>query len=113
MSDTPVWSIDQLQVKAQEGQYTDVVVIAHWRCEATHETANPLMPMVSTAIGQCEFAAPSGSFTPYSDLTQEQVLTWCWGDGVDKDETESKVMAQLDLLVNPPLITPPLPWQPV
>ena len=110
MSDTPVWSIDELQVKAQEGQYTDVVVIATWRCMATHETANPLLPLVSNAMGQCRFSAPSGSFTPYADLTQDQVLTWCWDNGVDKDGTEAKVAAQLDLLVNPPLVTPPLPW---
>jgi hypothetical protein len=53
---------------------------------------------------------PTGTFTPYDQLTQEQVLGWIWDNGVDKDATEAAVQQQLDNQINPPVVTPPLPW---
>jgi hypothetical protein len=54
---------------------------------------------------------PTGTtFTPYADLTQEQVLGWVWDNGVDKDATEAAVQQQIDYQINPPVVTPPLPW---
>jgi hypothetical protein len=58
----------------------------------------------------CSFASPTGAFTPHADLTQEQVLEWCWANGVDKDATETAVGNQLAKLANPPVVTLPLPW---
>jgi hypothetical protein len=50
------------------------------------------------------------AYTPYADLTQEQVLGWIWSSGVDKDATEAAVNNQLQNLINPPVVTLPLPW---
>jgi hypothetical protein len=60
----------------------------------------------------CSFPLPAegGAFTPYADLTQDQVLGWCWANGVNKDATEAAVQAQIDNQINPPTIQPPLPW---
>ena len=52
----------------------------------------------------------SGTFTPYADLTQDQVLGWVWANGVDKDTTEAAVQSMIDNQINPPIVTPPLPW---
>jgi len=49
-------------------------------------------------------------YTPYADLTQDQVLGWIWASGVDKDATEAAVNQQIDNAINPPVVTPPLPW---
>ena len=54
--------------------------------------------------------ATGGSFTPYDQLTQEQVLGWCWANGVDKDATEAVVQEAIDSQINPTVIQPPLPW---
>jgi len=54
--------------------------------------------------------SPTGSFTAYSSLTQEQVLGWVWANGVSKEATEAAVEAQLQAQINPPVVTPPLPW---
>ena len=51
-----------------------------------------------------------GSFTPYANLTQEQVLGWCWAGGVDKAAIESGIQTQIDGQINPPVVQPPLPW---
>jgi hypothetical protein len=57
------------------------------------------------------FSVTEGTaFTPYSDLTLDQVLGWVWANGVDKDATEAAVQQQIDNQINPPIVAPPLPW---
>lgn len=110
MSATITWVIEWMQCKPTEGDLTDVVITAGWRCNGA-ETANGT-DYSGSAYGSCSFSQPSegGSFTPYADLTQDQVLGWCWANGVDKDATEAAVQGQIDNQINPPVIQPPLPW---
>lgn len=104
---TILWLIERLLVKPTEGSNTDVVINADWRCNGNN--AN----YFGTCYGSCSFAPPSGSFTPYPDLTQEQVLSWCYANGVDKTAIEANVTAQIENQINPPVVTLPLPWVPV
>ena len=104
---TILWLIERLLVKPTEGSLTDVVITADWRCNGTDETYS------GTCYGSCSFAPPSGSFTPYPDLTQDQVLQWCYENGVDKTAIEANVTAQIENQINPPVVTLPLPWVPV
>ena len=108
MSATITWVIEYMQCKPTEGSYTDVVITAGWRCNGA-ETANSV-DYTSTVYGTASFPMPEGSFTPYADLTQDQVLGWCWANGVDKTATEASVQTQIDNQINPPIIQPPLPW---
>jgi len=101
------WIIERLLVKPTEGSETNVVITADWRCNGTDETYS------GTCYGSCSFAPPSGEFTPYEDLTQEQVLNWCYENGVDQAAIEANVTAQIENQINPPVVTLPLPWVPV
>jgi hypothetical protein len=114
MSATITWVIEYMDCKPTEGSYTDVVVTAGWRCIGTSTKGSGLTVQNVTAstYGQCSFPMPSGSFTPYPDLTQEQVLGWCYAAGVDQTYQESVVQSQINDLVNPPIVQPPLPWAP-
>ena len=103
---TILWLIERLLVKPTEGSLTDVVITADWRCNGTDETYS------GTCYGSCSFAPPTGSFTPYEDLTQDQVLQWCYENGVDKTAIEANVTAQIQNQINPPVMTLPLPWAP-
>ena len=103
---TILWLIERLLCKPVEGSNTDVVITADWRCNGTDETYS------GTCYGSCSFAPPSGSFTPYEDLTQEQVLSWCFANGVDQTAIEANVTAQIQNQINPPVIALPLPWNP-
>jgi len=59
----------------------------------------------------CNVTYSAGTpYTPYAQLTQDQVLGWIWAGGVDKAATEAAVQAQIDNLINPPVVQPPLPW---
>ncbi len=112
MSATFNWVIEWMQCKVSDGQYTDVVITAGWRCTGEQSSGSPAVVYSNTSYGSCSFPQPAegGAFTPYASLTQEQVLGWCWANGVDKATTESGVQAQIDNQINPPVVQPPLPW---
>jgi hypothetical protein len=104
---TILWIIERLLVRKVEGTLTDVVITADWRCNGSQDQYS------GTCYGSASFAPPSGSgFTPYEDLTQDQVLSWCFANGVDKTAIEANVTAQINDQINPPIIAPPLPWVP-
>ena len=103
---TILWLIERLLVKPTEGSLTDVVITADWRCNGTDETYS------GTCYGSCSFQPPTGSFTPYEDLTQDQVLQWCYENGVDKTAIEANVSLQIQNQINPPVVVLPLPWVP-
>ena len=104
---TILWLIERLLCKPLEGSNPDVVITADWRCNGTDETYS------GTCYGSCSFAPPSGSFTKYEDLTEAQVLGWCYENGVDKTAIEANVTAQIENQINPPVVSLPLPWVPV
>jgi hypothetical protein len=98
------WIIERLLVRKVEGTYSDVVITADWRCNGSQDQ------YTGTCYGSASFQPPSGSFTPYEDLTQDQVLGWCYANGVDQKAIEANVSAQIENQINPPVIAPPLPW---
>jgi hypothetical protein len=100
------WIIERLLVRKVEGTLTDVVITADWRCNGTQDQYS------GTCYGSASFAPPTENFTPYEDLTQEQVLGWCYANGVDKTAIEANVTLQIENQINPPVIAPPLPWLP-
>jgi len=98
------WIIERLLVKSIEGTLTDVVITADWRCNGTQDQYS------GTCYGSCSFQPPSGEFTPYDQLTEAQVLNWCYENGVDQAGIEANVTQQINDQINPPVVTLPLPW---
>lgn len=98
------WKIQQLDCAPQQDSLTNVVITAHWRCTGTNDEFN------GTVYSTCSFQQPGDQFTPYDQLTEEQVLNWCWSSGVDKVATEQSIEAQIQQQINPPVVHPPLPW---
>lgn len=86
--------------------FDEVVLTAGWRLTGTEGE------YTSSAYSSASFPQPQegGEYTPYADLTEEQVLGWVWDNGVDKDAAEASVTAQVEALQNPPVVQPPLPW---
>ena len=101
---TFTWTVSQLDCYPQEGGNTDVVFTVHWQLTGTDGTYN------GSVYSTCSVPAPTGTFIPYADLTQDQVLGWIWANGVDKASAEAAVQTQIDNQINPPVVSPPLPW---
>jgi hypothetical protein len=108
MTATIVWNVTQLDCLPQAEGQTDVVVTAHWQCNGTQvqdgKTYN------TSVYSTTSFTYTGGSFVPYNQLTQDQVLGWCWANGVDKTATEAAVQSMLNNAINPATTQPPLPW---
>jgi hypothetical protein len=106
MSINYTWTITAMDsYPTYEGQ-TDCVMTAHWTCSGTDGT------YTSSVYSTCSIPYISTEpYTPYAQLTQQQVLGWIWEHGVDQTATEAAVAQQIANLVNPPVVTLPNPWQ--
>lgn len=107
MAITYNWHIAQLDCYPEHEGNTDVVFTVHWRMDGTdgEHTAG-----VYGSVGLT--LDPEADFTPYADLTEMQVIGWV-KDALGEEQVagyEENVAAQIDALVNPPVVTPALPW---
>jgi len=99
------WNISQLNCYPEQDGLTDVVCTVHWQCTGVDGI------YVASAYSTVGVTLdPTAPYTPYEDLTQEQVLEWVWASGVDKEATELSVAQQIETQKNPPIVTLPLPW---
>ena len=60
--------------------------------------------------GNSQFTVQEGTFTPYSQLTESQVIAWIPPEQIAS--AQSCVQGQIDSMINPP-VSPqntPLPW---
>jgi len=104
MSTVITWSVTAMDCYPEADNHQDVVFNCHWTCAGVDGDYS------GSVYSTCSVPAPSGSFTPYASLTQNQVLGWIWANGVDKDSAEAAVEQQIANAKNPPVVTPPLPW---
>jgi len=104
MATTFTWTVTQLNCYPQAEGQTDVVFTVHWQLTGTDGT------YTGSVYSTCSVPAPTGTFIPYADLTQDIVLGWIWANGVDKASAEAAVAQQIANQVNPPVVSPPLPW---
>ena len=110
MSATFTWTILQMTCYTQEAGEADVVFQVQYQCRAD-ETINdePYFSLLNSAV---MVPLTEGSFTPYDQLTEQQVLGWVWANGVDQAKVEAGLQVQIDNQITPPIVTPPLPWNP-
>ena len=105
MATTYKWKVIALYCKPSYEGKTNVIETVHWRCDANDGTFN------ASTYSTCNLEYDTESeFIEYADLTEEQIFEWVWSHGVDQDATQTNLDSQLELLVNPPIITPILPW---
>lgn len=108
MSATFTWTIQWMKCVPQSGQYTDVVVTAGWTCSGSQVSGDNTYS--SQINGTSEFKMPTGTFTPYDQLTENQVLGWVWTSGTSQSVTEQTVQDAINNLITPPIVELPLPW---
>ena len=102
------WTVSAMDCKVSEDNLSDVVYCVHWRVSKTEVDGDKTYS--ASVYSTCSVPGPGTPFTPYADLTQDQVLGWIWANGVDKDATEAAVAPQIENQKNPPIVAPALPW---
>lgn len=107
MAVTYTWSVVQMDAYPEEGGETDVVFNVHWTLAGIDQTYQ------GYAYGSQGVSVDSTApFTPYVDLTEAQVIGWVQtAMGAEQVATyEANVAQQIEAQINPPVVTPPLPW---
>ena len=109
MANNYTWKITAMDCYPQAEGQTDVVFTVHWTCAGTE--ANGGKTYNASIYNTCAVTYTAGSvYTPYAQLTQDQVLGWIWESGVDKTATEAAINANLAAQITPATTQPPLPW---
>lgn len=107
MTITNTWAVVQMDCYPQADGETDVVFTVHWTLTATDGTYTG-----SVYGSQAVTVDPAAPFTPYADLTQDQVIGWVQ-DAMGAEQVaayEDNVAGQIANQINPPVVVPPLPW---
>lgn len=98
------WQINALDCIPKEGQMIDVVKIVHWSRLAEQDNIQV------SIYGTMNCGQPSEiDFTAYPDLTYDQICTWLEA-GLNVAELDANLDSQIENIINPPIITLPLPW---
>lgn len=109
MSNSYTWLITSLDCIPNVDGKTDYVVTAHWTCQGTDGTFSG--SVYNTATFVVDPSKPD--YVPYADLTEAEVVSWVQAsltpEGVEA--TEQAIDLQIQAQINPPIVTPPLPWQ--
>ena len=99
MTVTYNWKITETNYQTSDGY----IFCAHWTCTGVDGDYS------ASVYATCSWQ-PGTPTIPYAQVTQQEVLDWCWDSGVDKDATEAAVAAQIAAQKNP-VSAAGVPWQ--
>lgn len=107
MTITNTWGVVQMECYPEYEGQPDMVFNVHWSLTAREDN------YVGYAYGSVSVPlADEENFTPYEDLTEEQVLQWV-KDALGEEAVlryEQIVAQEIETQKNPPVVRPPLPW---
>lgn len=92
------------------GSLTDYVVVSHWLCQGTDGTYTGAVPGTVTFVVD----PYKTDYVPYDQLTEAEVVVWTQ-DALGFDTVQAvyrMIDTQIQGQVSPPVVTPPLPWDP-
>lgn len=104
---TKTWSIFTMYVKPIDGDLPNVVTTVYWQCTGVDGV------YVADISGSTQLLPPdSVDFTAYADITEQVALGWVFTvlGSQQVAEIEAGVDQKLNDLMNPPIVTLPLPW---
>lgn len=105
------WQISQMDCVPQEGDLQDVVVTIHYRYQGTELIEEKTY--FAEVYGTVTLGNPDPSnYTPYNELTKTQVEGWLEA-GLNVESLQANISSQIANQINPPIISPALPWQPI
>lgn len=106
---TYTWVIERLDCYPERDGHTDVVFTVYWRLNAQDGDYG------ATRYGSVGLTYEATQpFTPYENLTQAQVVGWVQvALGAEQvAQMEAALAANIAAQINPPVVSPPLPWAP-
>jgi len=95
---TITWTITQCDRLTSD----NFITTAHWTATAVDGDYS------ASIYATCSWAAGTPT-VPYANVTEQNVLDWCWASGVDKDATEAALAQNIAGQKNPVTATG-TPW---
>jgi hypothetical protein len=101
------WVAERLDCLPSYNNKDNVVFTVFWRVDAT-DGQHTTSAFGSQAIPYDNL----DQFTPYESLTNDQVVDWVKGVMQFQrfQDVEDSLARGIENLINPPVVTPPLPW---
>ena len=101
------WNVVQMDAYPEYDGEQDVVFTVHWTLTGVDGNyTGSVYGSVGVTLD------PESPFTPYNELTLEQVVGWVQ-EALGPEQVASyefNVATQIENQINPPVVTPPLPW---
>jgi hypothetical protein len=109
MSIANTWKVVRLDAYPEYEGQDDVVFTVHWTLTGDDGEGHTGFTYGSHNVS----LVVTDGFTPFADLTEAEVLGWVHAEmGEDRvAELEASVAQQIADQINPPVVSPPLPWE--
>ena len=107
MAITNTWAVVQMDAYPEYEGNADVVFTVHWTLNATDgEHAGSVYGSVGLTLD------PEATYVPYANLTEAQVIGWVQAALGEEQVAayEANVAEQIANQINPPVVSPALPW---
>lgn len=102
------WIINEINCVPKEGNLKNIVLNIFYVRTASENIENKLIFASISGIMSCSTPNET-NFTPYENLTYEQICGWL-ESGLNVSEIDSNLDSQIENIINPPIITLPLPF---
>lgn len=108
MANIHLWAINQLECYPEFEGKKDVVFNIHWQRVASSDAGFSADVYGTQAV----VLDPTALFTPFANLTKNQVVDWLVAamGAARVAELDAALDAKIEALTNPPILTPALPW---
>jgi hypothetical protein len=105
------WVISQLNCAVESEGLPNVINMIHWRYNATQVDGDKTY--FSETYGASSVAQPNPqNFTPYADVTEQEVINWL-EEILPVEDMQLSLEANIALEINPVEVILPLPWDSV
>ena len=99
------WEFPAFDCSLDKEGMEKVVTTVHWRYSGTDEDGISAGTYGAQPVGEPN----PDAFTPYPDLSKDQVIGWM-ESVIDMEEMNGNIIKQIELIKNPIQITLPAPW---
>ena len=99
------WIFSAFDCRVDEDGMQDVVTTVHWRYNGTTEDGISAEIYGAQSVGE----PTPDAFTPYPDLSEEQVIGWM-EETMDVPAMQLNIAEQIELIINPVMVTLPPPF---
>lgn len=96
------WNIVSVDTETVAGR-ENAIIMARWICKASDAGK------IGVHLGATSLGSPGANFIEFEDLTEADILGFCWDNGLDKSASEAKAETDLQTALAAPA-SPTLPW---